>query len=676
MCGIFGILTKKEASYQDYHIASLLKNLALLSEARGKDSSGLVIRDENEFMFTIIKGPVAISDLLANHTVKRLEFLNNQNYKNGFAGFGHARLVTNGTQLDDINNQPVVKNGIIGIHNGIIVNADKLWRENSDLSRKYEIDTEVLLALLRKYLDTNDYIQNAVAKAINQVFGTVATAFFFNDRDQFVAATNNGSLYILSNHKDILIFASERHILTSLAKKNRLRNLIGEFKINQVSPNTGYILEFNTFDLERFSLNNPSCHGKSNSKPQRNYGIEVKNIGGSDGWSALVDLNKIRKNPYALSEEKILEYNTEEISHLKRCVKCLLPETFPLIEFDDKGICNICKNYQLRNLPKPISVLQELVEPYRSKKGEQDCIVPFSGGRDSSYVLHTVKKVLRLNPLAFTYDWGMVTDLARRNIARVCGKLGVENIIVAANIKRKRENIRKNVAAWLKRPHLGMIPLFMAGDKYFFSYTGQLKKQTGIKLNIWGVNNLENTIFKVGFCGIRPEFDKKHIYSLNKKNQIKLIGFYGKNFLLNPAYFNSSILDTIGSFGSRFFYEQEHYFHMFDYMRWDEKKIENTIMNEYDWETATDTKSTWRIGDGTASFYNYIYYNVAGFSEIDTFRSNQIREGLISRQEAMELAREENRPRYESIRWYLDIIGLHYESTIKRINSISKLYRK
>ena len=51
----------------------------------------------------------------------------------------------------------------------------------------------------------------------------------------------------------------------------------------------------------------------------------------------------------------------------------------------------------------------------------------------------------------------------------------------------KGKNIRQNILAWLKRPDLGMVPLFMAGDKYFFYYTEQLKKQTGIDLNIWGI---------------------------------------------------------------------------------------------------------------------------------------------------------------------------------------------
>ena len=67
------------------------------------------------------------------------------------------------------------------------------------------------------------------------------------------------------------------------------------------------------------------------------------------------------------------------------------------------------------------------------------------------HILYILLKIyLKLNPIAFTYDWGMVTDLARRNIARVCGKLGVENIIVSADIHWKRENIRKNISGMVK----------------------------------------------------------------------------------------------------------------------------------------------------------------------------------------------------------------------------------
>ena len=67
---------------------------------------------------------------------------------------------------------------------------------------------------------------------------------------------------------------------------------------------------------------------------------------------------------------------------------------------------------------------------------------------------------------------------------------------------------------------------------------------------------------------------------------------------------------------------------------------------------------------------------MAGFSENDTFRSNQIREGMIDRETALKFVYEENRPRYNSLKWYLDIIGLDYKNTIDKINTIPNLKSK
>ena len=104
------------------------------------------------------------------------------------------------------------------------------------------------------------------------------------------------------------------------------------------------------------------------------------------------------------------------------------------------------------------------------------------------------------------------------------------------------------------------------------------------------------------------------------------------------------------------------------------KKIIIATLEPYEWESADDTKSTWRIGDGTVSFYNYIYYIVAGFDENDTFRSNQIREGQISRSKATELLLEEHYPRWESIQWYCETIGIDFIRTINAINKIPTYY--
>ena len=682
MCGIFGVIAAKDANFAPEFYKKSLETLARLSESRGKDSSGLVFRNEAELELQVLKGAVPLGYLLKRPEVRRLldrmtgaRSQGEAGHTPRFAVMGHSRLVTNGSHASDDNNQPVVKDGIVGIHNGIIVNDDELWSRYPGLHREYGIDTEVMLALIRKHLLGGRDIAAAVSETMCEIFGTVAAAFFFNDQDSFALATNNGSLYLLTNESSLFAFASEEYFLQQLAKKMHLDAKSG-FSIRQVKSGDGIVLDLERFKLQEFSFSTGQENSAAGNGFRTPYRISLQSI--SDGGphrELILDPAKIAAHPKAQQESALLEYNIERIQALRRCSKCLLPETFPYIEYDEKGVCNYCNNYILKNKPKPVEELFALVEPYRRPKGQYDCIIPYSGGRDSTHTLHMAKKVLGLNPIAFTYDWGMVNDLARRNIARVCGKLGVENIIVSADISWKRENIRKNIQAWLKKPNLGMVPLFMAGDKYFFYYADQVKRQTGIDLNIWGINPLENTDFKVGFLGVPPDHNKKRIYSLSAKRQAKLMLSMGRNFLTNPGYLNTSVLDTVGSFISRSIVPHRDYYHMYDYYRWDEEEIDQLVLGEYQWETAIDTKTTWRIGDGTAPFYNYIYFTVAGFSEYDTFRSNQIREGALTREQGLRLVTEENRPRYASLKWYTDILNLDFESTIKVINGIPKLYR-
>ena len=91
------------------------------------------------------------------------------------------------------------------------------------------------------------------------------------------------------------------------------------------------------------------------------------------------------------------------------------------------------------------------------------------------------------------------------------------------------------------------------------------------------------------------------------------------------------------------------------------------LRGRYDWEIDPETPTTWRIGDGTAAFYNFIYWRVAGFTENDTFRSNQIREGQLSREQALSKAMVENIPRWAGLQWYCSTIGLDTERVLRVI---------
>lgn len=582
MCGIFGAIHGEPRK---------VRKLAKLSASRGKDASGIALFDEG-YRVRSVSGSIT----------KLLRYI-----KPSEAIIGHTRLATNGMQ----DSQPIVRDGVIVVHNGIIANVDELWSK-IQAERYQVIDTEILTKI-------------SVEQALSQCVGTVNMARLDTKSGSLTLTSNNGSLYYAYQGQS-MYFASEQHYLHRIGCVDIYRLLLdtAEFKVPM--------------------------------------GDVVQIIDSAPVDDLLPSLSKHAEY------ESMLEYRAHS---LKRCKRCIMPETMPYISFNSEGICNYCTTYTPRNEPKPMQELLDLIKPFR--RDGLDCIVPFSGGRDSSYGLHYIVNELKMNAVTYTYDWGMVTDLGRRNISRMCEQLGVENIVVAADIRKKRDNIRKNLKAWLKSPHLGMVSILTAGDKHFFRYIDQVQANTGISLNIWSINPLEVTHFKSGFLGVEP-VESSNVYLSGWAKQFDYQSKRLKAMANSLGYFNSSLFDTLTGEYYRSVHRKQDYFQLYDYVRWNEAEINSTLIDQYDWETAVDTQTTWRIGDATAPFYNYIYRSVAGFTEHDTFLSNQIREGDITRAEAIERVEIYNRPRYENIKWYLDAIGLDYADTIRTINAIPKLY--
>ena len=676
MCGIFGFVLTGDAQIDRSQMRRTIATSYRLAESRGKEAAGLAIvfPDRIEVVKRPIRGRAFLKDPqtqavlnAAIDTLKRQQPL---------VLLGHTRMVTHGSPNNHNNNQPVIRDGLICLHNGIVVNDGDLWEANADLQRRYEVDTEALVALIASKRQGGATMAEAVQLAFREARGANTIALLGTGDDALLLATTNGSLFIVdARDRNAVAFASERYILDRISRSPGLAaNFVG-LAIRQISPRHGAVIPFakpipQPFRLAPFHASGTELEAETTAladvavvraRQIVDRGAQGKRL--SSPHIASIGVSALRKS---------MQINHERIGSLRRCTECLLPETFPFIAYDEFGVCQFCR--QPRSFVRHDRVkLDAVLARYRRSDGAPECIVPISGGRDSCYSLHYIKKELGLNPVAYTYDWGMVNDLARRNISRMCEALGVEHLLIAADIRRKRDNIRMNVAAWLKRPHLGTIPLFMAGDKQFFYFSSKLMRQMNLPLAIYSMNRLERTDFKVGFCGINEVAEHSKTYGLNKFNTAKIALFYTREFARNPALVNKSIIDTIGGFASYYILPQD-YISLFDYIDWNEGDINSTIRDKYGWETAQDASSTWRVGDGTAAFYNYIYYKVAGFSEHDTFRSNQIRQGLISRGEALAALSDENQPRVESFKWYCDTIGLNATDAVAAINRIPELY--
>lgn len=168
---------------------------------------------------------------------------------------------------------------------------------------------------------------------------------------------------------------------------------------------------------------------------------------------------------------------------LTYCRRCVMPDTKPDLHLDEAGICNACRSYESRRVvdwDQRHEELLGLLEKYRRPKGENwDCIVPVSGGKDSTY---QVVRMLQygLNPLCVTSTTCDLTDLGRKNIENL-KQLGVDYIEVSPNPR--------------VRAKLNRVGLLQVGDISWPEHVGiftipvRAAVQFNVPLIVWGENS-------------------------------------------------------------------------------------------------------------------------------------------------------------------------------------------
>ena len=175
---------------------------------------------------------------------------------------------------------------------------------------------------------------------------------------------------------------------------------------------------------------------------------------------------------------------------MKRCNKCLLPETHETINFDKEGSCNICAQHQYKNedidWDKQKVELDLLIKKYKDKY-DYDCLIPFSGGKDSTWALYYLIKEYKLNPLVVRFDHGFMRPNLEDNIKKVSRKLGFDMITFTPNWKivqklMLRSFLDKGDFCW--HCHTGI-----------FSYPMWIALEKKIPLVFWGEKSSEYTSY-------------------------------------------------------------------------------------------------------------------------------------------------------------------------------------
>ena len=351
MCGIFGIGIRRDAVFPHTGVIHAVNDLFRLSESRGSEAAGLAVITSGGI--DVLKDAIPPSHFIRSSQYKKLIGQSISDFSCGahqgsLVIFGHSRLVTDGSQSSRHNNQPVITDGIVGVHNGIIVNTEDIYARFKSLKREYEVDTEALLRLIDMFRKTGKSIQGAVGEAFGLIEGAASVAVGFSDADDLVLATNTGSLYTCSGGAGTaIILASERGILSRLVRWRYAKRFFSEADITQVKPGTGYCISLIDLTQRRFQIGRSQTHAAMATPPRvtapRNVVDHIPESiqEGMQGRIARCDTSLVGSEV-----EKIDSKNQEAISGLRRCTKCILPETMPFIEFDDEGVCNYCREYK------------------------------------------------------------------------------------------------------------------------------------------------------------------------------------------------------------------------------------------------------------------------------------------------------------------------------------------
>jgi N-acetyl sugar amidotransferase len=334
-----------------------------------------------------------------------------------------------------------------------------------------------------------------------------------------------------------------------------------------------------------------------------------------------------------------------------QCVKCLLPDTHETIRFNSNGICSVCLNIDQKkkiDWDQKKTDLNEIFDLVRGKF-DYDCIIPFSGGKDSTFTLLYAVKDLKLKPLVVSFDHGFYRPNLLENRNKVLKKLGVDFISFTPNWKlvqqlMLRAFLDKGDFCW--HCHTGI-----------FSYPMWVAVEKNVPIVLWGepsseytsyydyskVEKVDETRFnRIVNLGITAEDMEARLDFAFERRDFKPFTFPDSQILSKMKV----ISVPLGSF-----------------LPWNVKSQVKRIKSELDWmgdevEGIPPEYDYEKIECYMQGVRDYIKYLKRGYARTTHLTSIDIRNGEKTRNESLKLVSEFEGKRPESLQLFLEYIGL------------------
>ncbi|HLJ93358.1 MAG TPA: N-acetyl sugar amidotransferase [Gemmataceae bacterium] len=347
------------------------------------------------------------------------------------------------------------------------------------------------------------------------------------------------------------------------------------------------------------------------------------------------------------------------MAELRRCTRCLLPETHETIVFDSEGVCNICRGQEIKQAQLDWQAkkkeLDGLIESYRGQH-DYDCIVPFSGGKDSTWTLYYLVKEYQVKPLVVRFDHGFLRPTVLANTQRVLRKLGVDFLHFTPNWKVVQKLmlqafLEKGDFCW--HCHTGI-----------FSYPMWVAIRYNVPLIFWGEPSAEYTSY---YSYDQPEeVDEKRFnrfVNLGITAQDMYVRLEGtvderdlKPFTYPPLKELRRINYRSVCLGS--------------YIPWDAKKQAQIIQEELGWqgdevENVPPGYNYEKIECSLQGVRDYIKYIKRGYTRPTHLASIDIRNDRLTRGQGLQMIDEYEGKRPPSLDLFLQFVGLTEEQFLE-----------
>jgi len=319
---------------------------------------------------------------------------------------------------------------------------------------------------------------------------------------------------------------------------------------------------------------------------------------------------------------------------MNRCIKCILPETFPGIRFNEEGVCNFCLEFKgIKHLEDKKTEYKKkfetLVEEYKGKNS-YDALMCYSGGKDSTYTSIILKNEYKLNILAITFDNGFVSDQAFRNIKNVVENVGIDHIII-----KPRFDILRKIFCECTDHNIYSLKTIERASTICTSCMG-LVKFSALRMTI------EKNIPFIAF-GWSP--GQAPITSSIMKNNPQMLKMM-QEAIFGPLY------NVVGDAIKPYFLEEKHFngsyrfpynIHPLAFLGYNEEKVYETIY-KYGWKAPQDTDAN-STNCLLNSYANVVHKKQFHFHPYSLELANLVREGYLSRELALEKINEIEDPK-------------------------------